>query len=60
MTRPPTATGHAPCDITPEEPKPYEAICTHDLLGNFPRALTHLAVITAGLELSEALEKARR
>lgn len=31
-----------------------------ETLGNFPQALTHLAVITTGLELTEALRERRR
>jgi hypothetical protein len=29
------------------------------MLGNFPQALTHLAIIVTGMELTSALEKKR-
>ena len=31
-----------------------------ETLGNFPQALTHLAVITTGLELTEAIKNGKR
>ena len=38
---------------------PSEAIGRNGLIANLPRALIHLAVITAGLELTKVLKSAR-